>query len=801
LQRLAGSLAAAGIEAGLPSDPVVQHLLGRLAASADAAVAADLDAQIPEIRRMRYLAALERLVRDLARERALIVVLEDLHWADASSIDALIRLLPAIAAHPTLLLATTRPDIETDGWRLVEAAHGSLPPDAFEQISLGPLTEADTRHLVSNLLEIDALPDQIRDRILAHADGNPFFVEETVRMLLERGAIVQRDGHWVATESITRVEIPRTIHSLLLARIDRLPADPRRALRVGSVVGREFGAGLLRDVQGRAGLSQATDEHLAALQASGLVRTRADGAQIVLRFRHALVQEAAYDSLLRAERGTLHRAVAEALEANADPQTLTDLAATISEHFEAAGASDRAYIYGRRAAEAAFARYALPEAVAQYRRAIRLADAAEVSPADRRELWLRAGRAIELMDRYTDATEHYTTLLDASRIAGDRPTELAALTARSISRSMTVSSWHDLQPAQADAAEALELARALGDRESEATVWWALMLAHRSYAEAGDEGPRYGLEAIARSDELGLERLAALARQDVARSYDATGRFREALELLDGSIPYWRRVNDLPALADGLRLRSGVLWLLGELDEALAAVGEARTLDETTRNAFGRCFDRIQRGGLLADMTRFDEALADLRESIEIGDATEVSLLRLAPRASTVVVLLETGDIDGARTLWADFVARAEGAPPPMVMLGHSVEAWIETAAGRLEDARDALDLAGPPEIGLFGFGGLRFWEGAVLAGLALGRHAEALERVDAVLSFIVPARARLWEADARWLRARALVALGDHAEAEQELRLALATADAVGLRLHRDEIARMLGDLAPAPR
>src|SRR5262249_20755457 len=161
------------------------------------------------------------------------------------------------------------------------------------------------------------------------------------------GAIVQRDEHWVATEAIVRVEIPRTIHSLLLARIDRLSPDPRRALRVGSVVGREFGAALLRNVQTRAGMAPATDDHLAALQASGLVRTRADGVQTVLRFRHALVQEAAYDSLLRAERGTLHRAVAETLEAGADAQALTDLSATISEHFEAAGAEDRAYVYAQ----------------------------------------------------------------------------------------------------------------------------------------------------------------------------------------------------------------------------------------------------------------------------------------------------------------------------------------------------------------------------------------------------------------------------------------------------------------------
>jgi len=103
----------------------------------------------------------------------------------------------------------------------------------------------DSRTLVSNLLHIESLPAETRDQILARAEGNPFFVEEVIRMLIDRGAIVREGDRWVATENVAGMEIPDTIHGLLLARIDRLPQDSKRTLRVASVIGRQFGVTIL----------------------------------------------------------------------------------------------------------------------------------------------------------------------------------------------------------------------------------------------------------------------------------------------------------------------------------------------------------------------------------------------------------------------------------------------------------------------------------------------------------------------------------------------------------------------------
>ena len=122
---------------------------------------------------------------------------------------------------------------------------------ALTEITLNPLSEADSRQLVANLLEIEALPENIRDIILKKAEGNPFFVEEVIRMLIDRGAIVRKDDQrWAAGKEIETMEIPDNLQGLLLARIDRLPDDVKRTLRVASVIGRQFPVKVLEQVLG-----------------------------------------------------------------------------------------------------------------------------------------------------------------------------------------------------------------------------------------------------------------------------------------------------------------------------------------------------------------------------------------------------------------------------------------------------------------------------------------------------------------------------------------------------------------------
>ena len=203
----------------------------------------------PDVLQSRYIAATHRLLRGLAARGPVVVVCEDIHWADPASIDVTRQVMPLAAQLPILFVAAMRAETDAPGWALIGHAR-ELFGEALTELRLEPLTEADSRSLVSNLLEIESLPARVRDLILARAEGNPFFVEEVVRMLIEHGAIVQEDTRWVATADVASIEIPETLHGLLLARIDQLPDDAKRSLRVAAVIGRQFPVRVLERVIG-----------------------------------------------------------------------------------------------------------------------------------------------------------------------------------------------------------------------------------------------------------------------------------------------------------------------------------------------------------------------------------------------------------------------------------------------------------------------------------------------------------------------------------------------------------------------
>lgn len=234
-----------GDEAG-DTAPYLAHLLG-MPLHPEEADRALLD---PETMQGRYTASVHRLLRALSGRGPVVLVCEDVHWADPASVASISQLLPLAAQLPVLFIAALRADIDSAGWKLATAARESFG-DALTEIHLRPLSETDSRDLVANLLEIDSLPMTVRESILTRADGNPFFVEEVIRMLIEQGVIERQADRWVATAEIGSIEIPETLHGLLLARIDQLPDAAKRSLRVASVIGRQFPVRVLERVLGK----------------------------------------------------------------------------------------------------------------------------------------------------------------------------------------------------------------------------------------------------------------------------------------------------------------------------------------------------------------------------------------------------------------------------------------------------------------------------------------------------------------------------------------------------------------------
>ena len=231
-------------ENAIDSYPYLAHLLSLKLEGQALERVQQLD---PQLLQTQYLMSLRRLLTALSARQPLGLLLEDIHWADPSSVELLGKLLSLANEAPILFCFVTRPEREVPGWKLVNTARDVLG-GRLTELTLRELTEADSQQLVANLLSNATMPAAARNLIFQKAEGNPFFVEEIIRMLIERGALVQRDGMWIAQGKIAAAEIPDNLQSLLLARIDRLPEDVKRVLRVASVIGRQFSVKVLEKV-------------------------------------------------------------------------------------------------------------------------------------------------------------------------------------------------------------------------------------------------------------------------------------------------------------------------------------------------------------------------------------------------------------------------------------------------------------------------------------------------------------------------------------------------------------------------
>ncbi|HET7745589.1 MAG TPA: adenylate/guanylate cyclase domain-containing protein [Gaiellaceae bacterium] len=247
----------------------------------------------------------------LAKTGPVIAVVEDIHWADDALLDLLEDLADRIAG-PLLFLCPARPDLaqRRQGW-------GGGKRN-FSSIFLEPLSHEDAARLVEFLLAIDELPDSAREAMLDRADGNPFFLEEIVRHLIDEGRIVRSEDRWRATDDIAEIVIPDTVQGVLAARIDLLPTEERRALRSAAVVGRVFWKGpVTRLLDGE---SDKLDEVLDRLEDRELVLSQVGSTVAGERefvFKHVLTRDVAYGTLPRRDRASAHAAVAGWIESAA----------------------------------------------------------------------------------------------------------------------------------------------------------------------------------------------------------------------------------------------------------------------------------------------------------------------------------------------------------------------------------------------------------------------------------------------------------------------------------------------------
>ncbi|MFQ5796113.1 MAG: AAA family ATPase, partial [Candidatus Bipolaricaulia bacterium] len=367
--------------------------------------------------RDRVFRAMHDFVQQLAAVRPLVLVFEDLHWSDPTSLDLLEQLMPLTDREMLMIAALFRPQRQEPSWRFHEIATRDYT-HRYTSIVLEPLDEGNSRTLVANLLHVEDLPEQVRTLILTKAEGNPFFVEEVIRSLLDAKLVVRENSHWRATREIENIAVPDTLAGVITARLDRLDEASKRVAQTASVIGRQFEFNTLTDVHET---PQVLDEALTDLQRRELIREKSRIPQQVYMFKHALTQETAYASLLLSKRRELHRRVAECLE-QTDPERVTDIARHFFEAREHARALPCLVEAGDRAARA----YSTPEAIELYMRALEIVQTVKDLPLARRA-FEGLGGALAFANDVPQAVETYQKMLEFAKAHDDIPMEVSAL--------------------------------------------------------------------------------------------------------------------------------------------------------------------------------------------------------------------------------------------------------------------------------------------------------------------------------------------------------------------------------------
>jgi class 3 adenylate cyclase/predicted ATPase len=331
----------------------------------------------PQRKRERTLEALTNQLEGLARQQPVLAVFEDAHWIDPTSRELLDLVIERARTLPVLLIVTFRPEFQP-------------PWTGQPQVTMLTLNRLDRRGrtaLVAQIAGGKALPGEVVAQIVDRTDGVPLFIEELTKSVLESGLLHEEQDRYVLDRALPQFAIPATLHASLLARLDRL-APARHVAQIGAAIGREFSYALLRAVSRLP--EDALKASLDRLVASELVLQRGTPPDAVYTFKHALVQDAAHDSLLRSSRQRLHAQIAEALESHR-PELMDSHPEVFAQHYAYAGLIEKSVVCWSKAGYRSATRSAMAEAAAQFQKGLnQLALLPETPERQQQELELRS---------------------------------------------------------------------------------------------------------------------------------------------------------------------------------------------------------------------------------------------------------------------------------------------------------------------------------------------------------------------------------------------------------------------------
>ncbi|MDB6159813.1 MAG: hypothetical protein JWO04_3519 [Gammaproteobacteria bacterium] len=779
-----------------------------------------LQAAVPE--------ALAAFLTAFGRQAPTVFLLEDWHWSDSGSREALRRLAEVIAKHSLLVIVTTRPDAQDRA----DSAYGGL------RLDIGPLDFDDSVAIVKGVLQVQRVSDELARRVYERTGGNPFFLEEVCRALLEQGAVAERDGEAIPAKEVGTLRLPDTVQAVIRTRLDSLDPDALEVLRIASVIGREFSNDVLVEVLGA---ERSPERAIEQLNAAGLIQQSELPPERGYRFKHVLTQEVTYDSLLGHQRRSLHHLIGCAIE-RAPGGRSEDQASLLAHHFALAETWTPAVHHGRRAACRANALGQFADALATLDRVrewvLRLPEGEErfelltdvllqqerqcetlglrgrqqhlvdelislLAPRGASErlsqAYLRQGDLSTLLKRFDAADRMLTTALRICRERGDVTLERHAL------RSLGLLRWHEQRHAEAltitENALAIdrerndqlavagdlanlgvilksmgEYSRALASLEEAlaipalaqdpTTLVYALQnLANVHRAQGNLER---ALELLQRADDISRTHLLPIQRSfhlmAIAHIFLQQDRIPESLRTYEEAVALSRRAHHADGLVQSLRALAEVLFGLGRHAEAQPYLEEAATL-------FSQLEDRA---GEAEMCTR----LATVLEHAACTSDAEMAWEKV--RALRAYLGDARGELDSLEGIAR--CARARSAPPREVI--PRAEAALALASKLGEERREA---------GLRNTLGILEWESC--------HYAQALQHYEIALAQLRRVGDRVHEGLALNSLAVTLARLNRHDEARTVLEESVRLNRETGERLLEAHALAALGNVHVAGR
>jgi class 3 adenylate cyclase/tetratricopeptide (TPR) repeat protein len=585
-------------------DPALEGILPSLRALLTASGEEEtLKRLSPKEKRQKTFEAIRALTVTASQRRPHVVVLEDLHWIDHSSEEYLAFLIESLAGLPLVLLTTHRPGYAV---RWADKAY-------YTQIALDGLTEQEAEAMAATLLGTHDLPADLLQVIQEKAGGNPLFIEEVTHSLLERGILVLRhDSLYWAGDAV--VEFPVTVQDIMRARIDRLEEPVKRMVQMAAVIGREFGLRLLTQLSD---VAAKVELYLDMLKHQEFIHEKRVFPELEYIFKHAVIQEVAYQSLLTPRRQQLHGAIGRAIE-ELDADRVEEHAAILAYHYARSEQREKAVAHSLRAGDRATRLYAHAEATTHYMQALLLARALPASP-------------------------------EAQRAQIDAILKLAAVGA----------TRQDMERDRKNLEQARALAAALGDDARLAQVlYW---LGRLAYVRGEYPAALTCVEqSLAIADQLDDDALSAPPVNLMGRVYFLFSDYLKASRLLARSVEQMRRLGNTSEEATAAGFAGFAFGFMGEFESAFVHANHGLHLAREIQNPFAEAAAYFYRGLIHEQRGAWPESIKDCEEARRIGERVGDLFRIYVVKCTEGRVYTLSGDPARGRALLEEAAALAE---------------------------------------------------------------------------------------------------------------------------------------------